>query len=100
MKTETLNKLEPLLRFLRSYEVLEETSETRFLLKGRDFIHFHDDPDGLWADARLTKGRIRLSVASQSEQGELMEMITRKLDALESHNENVQKSRYRDGARP
>jgi hypothetical protein len=95
MKETTLKRLTPLLSFLRSYEVLEEAGESRFLLRGRDFIHFHDDPDGLWADAKLSRGRIRISVASASEQGELMEIIARKLETLESHSEPDQNRRGR-----
>ena len=95
MKEATLEILSPLLRFLRSYDVLEEKGESKFLLGGRDFIHFHDDSDGLWADAKLSKGRIRVSVASFSEQAELMELIARKLETLESHSEPDQKLRGR-----
>ena len=50
MKESTLDTLGPLLKFLRPYEVLEETQGTKFLLSGKDFIHFHDDSDGLLAD--------------------------------------------------
>ena len=93
MKEETFKTLAPLLRFLRSYEVLVETKGARFLLRGRDFIHFHDDPDGLWADALLSKGRVRMSVSSSSEQGELMGLIAEKLDSLESHAGSGRKQR-------
>jgi hypothetical protein len=85
MKAATLETLAPLLKFLRSYEVLGEANETKFLLKGRDFIHFHDEPEGLWADVKLSKGRVRVSVSTASEQSELMEKVAKKLDALESH---------------
>ena len=96
MKESTLEILAPLLGFLRGYEVLEETHETKFLLRGKDFVHFHDDPDGLWADAKLSKGRVRLSVATRSEQDELMEMIAEKLDALELHSTRLtRKSHHR-----
>lgn len=84
MKQNTLDVLSPLLNFLRSFEVLDETDGCKFLLKGRDFIHFHDHSDGLWADAKLSKGRIRLSVATPSGQRELMEMVSATLDSLES----------------
>lgn len=84
MKQSTKDTLAPLLRFLRSYDVLHETQESKFLLKGEDFVHFHDDPDGLWADAKLSKGRIRVSVATPAGQGELMEMVAAKLDTLSS----------------
>ena len=86
MKESTLETPAPLLGFLRSYDVLEETSGPKFLLRGKDFIHFHDDPDGLWADTRLSKeGRVRMSVATREEQGELMGKIANTLDVLESH---------------
>jgi hypothetical protein len=85
VKDSTLEILAPLLNFLRGHEVLEETHESKFLLRGKDFVHFHDDPDGLWADAKLSKGRIRVSVATPAEQGELMDMIAEKLEAMESH---------------
>ena len=87
MKESTLDTLGALLKFLRTYEVLEETQGTKFLLSGKDFIHFHDDSDGLWADAILSKGRIRMSVASEAEQRELMGKIATKLESLESHSE-------------
>jgi len=65
--------------------VLEESSDYKFLLKRQDFIHFHDDADGLWADVKLAKGRVRVSVATDTEQRELMGQIADKLDALEDH---------------
>ena len=89
MKESTSKTLLPLLSFLRSYEVLEETTEHKFLLRDKDFIHFHDDPDGLWADAKLTKGRVRMSVATRAEQGELMDKLTEKLDSLSSKNKPI-----------
>ena len=92
MKDATYEILLPLLRFLKSYEILIETPDSKFLLKGKDFIHFHDDPDGLWADVRLTKGRIRVSVATASEQRELMGQIADKLDALEHHRARGRKA--------
>ncbi len=95
MKDSTLETLKPLLNFLRSYEMLEETGDTKFLLKGRDFVHFHDDPDGLWADAKLTSGRLRMSVATPAEQAELMERIANKLDSLATHGAKSKNARPR-----
>jgi hypothetical protein len=92
MKESTTAILKPLLNFLRGYEILQETAGAKFLLKGQDFVHFHDDPDGLWADAKLSKGRVRMPVATPSEQRELMDLIARKLDALESHGGNIKRS--------
>jgi hypothetical protein len=99
MKEATLETITPLINFLRSYDVLEEAGDSKFLLKGRDFIHFHDDPDGLWADAILSKGRVRVSVSSASEQGDLMEKIAKRLDTLISHNGHGKKRSTRRNER-
>jgi len=99
MKESTLEMLKPLLSFLRSFDVLEETGGVKFLLKGRDFVHFHDDPDGLWADAKLSKGRLRMSVATLAEQRELMEKIAAKLDSIESYEKNDHRKERRSDSR-
>jgi hypothetical protein len=65
----------------------------RTLERGKDFIHFHDDPDGLWADAKLSKGSIRMSVSTVTAQTELMEKIAKKLDSLNSPREGSRKRR-------
>ena len=83
MKDSTLEVLAPLLSVLRSFLALEEVRPTAFHLDGRDFIHFHEEPPGLFADVRLSKGRVRMSVVTRSEQGELLERIEEKLVATE-----------------
>ena len=94
MKEETLAVLSPLLSYLRGYEVLDEVRQAQFHLKGKDFIHFHDDePEGLVADVLLTKGRIRMPVATRAEQAELMDKIAQKLDSLENHQARKGKRR-------
>jgi hypothetical protein len=92
MRESTIQTLTPLLNFLRGYDVLEETPGEKFRLKGKDLVHFHDDPDGLWADVNFSKGRIRMSVSSRSEQGELMDMTAKKLDSLDSNSEHRRRS--------
>ncbi len=56
MRQETIDALSILLNFLKSYEILNEVKPTNFHLNGKGFIHFHDEPDGLWADIFLSKG--------------------------------------------
>lgn len=43
----------------------------------------YDEPDGIFADVRLSKGRVRMPVSTGSEQADLMERIEEKLSALE-----------------
>ena len=49
-RTEDLDRLEDLLGDLRALPVLTEKKRGVFYLKGRSFLHFHEDPKGLFAD--------------------------------------------------
>ena len=98
MKTGTKQIIEPLLRALRSYPVLEEVHETEFYLNGRDFIHFHETDDGVIADVLLSKGRVSMSVGTTSEQAELLERVEARLESLEDHRRQ-RRGRRRHGSK-
>lgn len=51
-----LDQLEPLLADLRALPGLVERSRGVFYRKGRAFLHFHEDPKGLFADVRDATG--------------------------------------------
>ena len=84
MKRTTLECIAPVLAVLRAHPALREVHLAEFLLDGRDFLHFHEEFGGIFADVRLTKGRVRLPVASQSEQLELLERIDQVLSTRAS----------------
>jgi hypothetical protein len=48
-----LDQLEPILSVLRGYEALQEKSRGTFYRRSKAFVHFHEDPAGLFADVRL-----------------------------------------------
>ena len=52
-----LDALEPLLAELRGVAGLTERSRGVFYRRGRAFLHFHEDPKGLFADVRDAEGR-------------------------------------------
>jgi len=52
-----LDALEPLLADLRELGGLVERSRGVFYRKGRAFLHFHEDPKGLFGDIRDAEGR-------------------------------------------
>jgi hypothetical protein len=54
---EDLDRLEPLLARLRAFDALRERSRGVFYLKSQAFLHFHEDPAGLFADVRAADGR-------------------------------------------
>ena len=48
-----LDRLEPLLAVIRTLPGLKEKGRGVFYRGGRAFLHFHEDPEGPFADARL-----------------------------------------------
>ena len=72
MRQETIEAFSILLYFLKSYEILNEVKPTNFYLNGKGFIHFHDEPDGLWADIFLSKRRLRMPANTASEQADVI----------------------------
>ena len=83
MRQATLDRIAPLLEVLRAHPALREVRPTEFELDGREFLHFHDDPDGVVADVRLAEGRVSMPVSSSSEQAELLDRIDHTLASLD-----------------
>jgi hypothetical protein len=81
----TLARIASLLDELRARQVLRETRPGVFSLKSRAFLHFHDDPSGVFADVRLADDFVRMPVTTRSEQADLLERIDACLAAVESH---------------
>jgi hypothetical protein len=96
MKSTTLECIEPLLAVLREYSAFSEVRPTAFHLNGRDFIHFHEEPEGIFADVRLSKSRIRMPVSTQQQQAELLERIEDTLLSLQSHTSMRRTGKARD----
>ncbi len=82
----TLARISPLLAELRARSVLRESRPGVFYLNSRAFLHFHDDPDGIFADVRLATEFVRLPVTSGSQQADLLERIDDCLSAIESRD--------------
>jgi hypothetical protein len=53
---EALDRLSPLLEAVRQIPALKERSRGVFYLRSKAFLHFHEDPAGLFADIRATDG--------------------------------------------
>ncbi len=50
---DALKELEPLLKDLRTVSGLTEKKRGVFYRGSKAFLHFHEDPEGLFADLRL-----------------------------------------------
>jgi hypothetical protein len=71
-----LDHLEPLLRELRAAGDLKERSRGVFYRRGRAFLHFHEDPAGLFADLRAADDSFeRLDVTSAEGQRGLLASV-------------------------
>lgn len=55
-RAEALDRLEPLLEELRGLPGLVEKGRGIFYRRGKAFLHFHEDPAGLFADLRGEAG--------------------------------------------
>lgn len=95
----TLARISPLLEELRARPALREMRPGVFYLKSRAFLHFHDDPTGIFADVRLAAEFVRLPVTSSSQQSDLLERIDDRLAAIESRSNDRRRRQGRRGAR-
>lgn len=93
----TLAKISPLLAELRARAALREKRPGVFYLKSRAFLHFHDDPAGIFADVRLADEFVRLPVTSKSEQSDMLDRIDDCLSIIES--DSLARGRKRRGGR-
>lgn len=76
----TLARIGTLLGKLRTWPLLKEKSPGIFYLRGRAFLHFHEDPSGIFADVRLDGADFsRFRAGTATEQEALLEAIDRHL---------------------
>lgn len=71
-RPEALDVLEPLLKELRKIEGLKEKSRGVFYKRSAAFLHFHEDPAGLFADLRDGTDFTRLPVNTAAERKALL----------------------------
>lgn len=95
----TLARIVPLLEDLRARSALREKRPGIFYLKSRAFLHFHDDPAGVFADVRLADEFIRMPVTSCAQQSDLMEQIDDCLSTVESRFSDRHRKEQRRGVR-
>lgn len=79
---DTLARLAPLLQRLRGMAGLQVRRPGIFYRRGGAFLHFHEDPAGLFADAKLEgRGFLRLAVDTDEQQEKLLQAVQRVLSA-------------------
>jgi len=75
-RLEALEKLQPLLARIRALPGLDERRPGIFYVKSRAYLHFHEDPAGLFADVRLSEDFERFPVSTPQEQRALLDVLS------------------------
>ena len=72
----TLARIDGLLGQIRARTALKEKTPGVFYLRGKAFLHFHDDPGGIFADVRLDGTDFtRFRAVSAAEQKALLSAV-------------------------
>lgn len=80
----TLDLLEPFFAELRQrHPELREKANGSFYVKSKGYLHFHEDPAGIFADVKLDLVEFaRFRATTEREQRALLARIDRSLSAL------------------
>jgi hypothetical protein len=80
-RAAALTELAPLLAELRCEPRLKERGTGIFYARGKAFLHFHEDPAGLFADVKKDDDWLRLPVNSAAERKVLLKCVAELLGA-------------------
>ena len=72
---EALAQVEPFLSELRQVPGLREQKPGIFYRGSRAFLHFHEDPAGMFADVRLAETFERFEVTTKPQQKALLQQV-------------------------
>ena len=70
-----LNQIEPLLARLRQIEKIKEKKHGIFYRGSKAFAHFHEDPEGIFADLWIAPDWQRFKVDSKKEQDLFLQAV-------------------------
>ncbi len=74
---QALNALTDLLEEIRKFEVLTERNRGTFYRRSNAFLHFHEDPAGLFADLKIDDEFERFPVNTVAQRRALVQRIAR-----------------------
>ena len=72
---EALDTIEELLAKVRRHPDLVERKRGTFYRKSSAFLHFHEDPGGMFADLKLDGDFQRFRVSTRREQGAFLHRV-------------------------
>jgi hypothetical protein len=71
-----LDEIDDLLAKLRKHAALTERKRGTFYRKSSAFLHFHEDPAGMFADLKLDGEFQRFRVSTRAEQAEFLRRVS------------------------
>ena len=74
-RAEALADLEHLLTQLRARDALKERTPGSFYYKSKGFLHFHEDPAGLFADLKVGEIFQRFEVTHLPQRQHLLDLV-------------------------
>ncbi len=78
---DALDGIEPLLDKVRRHSGLTEKKRGTFYRKSSAFLHFHEDPAGMFADVKLGGVEFqRFRVTTKAEQTDFLRRVAKELD--------------------
>jgi hypothetical protein len=77
---EALDGIDDLLVRLRRHAVLAERKRGCFYHKSAAFLHFHEDPEGMFADLKIDGDFRRFRVSTRAEQAAFLREVARALE--------------------
>jgi len=72
---DALGTIEPILGEIRRLEGVRERKPGIFYRKSDAFVHFHEDPAGIFADVRQGREWLRLPVKTAAERRTLVRLV-------------------------
>ena len=79
-----LDALEGLLQELREVDGLTERKRGLFYRGSSAFLHFHEDPAGFFADAKMTPAWVRFDVTTAAQRRALLREVRRHIASSQS----------------
>lgn len=71
----TFDAIKPVLLQLRRLDGIREKKRGLFYRKSQAFLHFHDDPRGIFADVRGDTGWLRYRVSTPAERRRFLQLM-------------------------
>jgi len=72
---ETLDTIEPLLTRIREFRELKEKHRGVFYCKSKAYLHFHEDPQGIFADVAIDRNWERFLLDGKSAEDTLIKCL-------------------------